>query len=111
MSTTYTADFFKHLSRSAEDSASVMLPLVLNQFKCERVVDVGCGEGAWLKACIDLGIKKALGMDGDYVPRSQLKIPQENFRAVDLTKPPSIEESFDLAISMEVAEHLPSASA
>jgi SAM-dependent methyltransferase len=72
-----------------------------------RVVDVGCGTGSWLAVARELGCEDVLGIDGDYVDRAQLEIPEEQFLALDLTRalpPPS---SFDLAISLEVGEHLP----
>jgi hypothetical protein len=46
-------------------------------------------------------------MDGDYVERSALLIGQDRFRAVDLRTPPALSRSFDLAVCLEVAEHLP----
>jgi hypothetical protein len=46
-------------------------------------------------------------VDGDYVDRQQLCIPGEKLLARNLTEPLRIEESFDLAVCLEVAEHLP----
>jgi hypothetical protein len=46
-------------------------------------------------------------LDGDYVDASWLAIPRECFKAVDLSKPFDEDEKFDLAVSLEVAEHLP----
>jgi SAM-dependent methyltransferase len=71
------------------------------------VVDVGCGEGNWLAVCQKFGITDVVGIDGDYVHRERLRIPQSRFLPFDLTKPLRIERTFSLAISMEVAEHLP----
>ena len=50
---------------------------------------------------------EVLGLDGDYVDRSQLQIEPVEFHAVDLTAPPDLGRQFDLAMSLEVAEHLP----
>jgi hypothetical protein len=47
----------------------------------------------------------------DYVPRDALVIEPVNFCACDLSHPLSIGRRFDLAMSLEVAEHLPEASA
>ena len=54
---------------------------------------------------------EVFGIDGDYVDRSLLRIPVERFRAVDLAQPFRLEQSFDLALSLEVGEHLPESSA
>jgi hypothetical protein len=45
------------------------------------------------------------------VDRGRLEIPRERFLAQDLTQPLKLERSFDLAVSLEVAEHLPAESA
>jgi hypothetical protein len=47
-----------------------------------------------------------LGIDGDHIDRQRLEIPQEHFLAADLEAPPAVDRRFDLAVSLEVAEHL-----
>jgi hypothetical protein len=54
-----------------------------------------------------LGIEDVFGIDGDHVDRSMLQIATEGFLAVDLKKPLQIDAQCDLAIWLEVAEHLP----
>ena len=72
----------------------------------KSVVDVGCGSATWTKVFADHGCR-VTGIDGDYVPRDQLEIPLENFRAVDIeTEYVRTQETYDLAVSLEVAEHL-----
>jgi hypothetical protein len=57
------------------------------------------------------GVTDVLGIDGDYVSRERLQIPLDCFQAMDLDKPLAIERRFDLAICLEVAEHLPATRA
>lgn len=71
--------------------------------KPRSVVDVGCGEGWWAQAFADLGCD-ILGIDGEYVQGSPLG---ERFVARDLNEPLALSDTFDLAVSLEVAEHLP----
>jgi hypothetical protein len=52
-----------------------------------------------------------LGVDGNYVDEAELEIPREKFRAADLARPFRIGRRFDLAISLEVGEHLPEQAA
>jgi hypothetical protein len=75
------------------------------------VVDVGCGRGAWLKAFKESGASRLLGFDG--VWNSQQKMIEDSliFKAFDLNKPIVVDERFDLAMSLEVAEHLAPSSA
>lgn len=105
--TPYRQDFFDIVREGAYRSARVVIPLVLQVVPVRTVVDVGCGEASWLSVFRELGVTEVLGVDGDYVDRSRLQIPADQFQAADLTKPFRIERSFDLAMSLEVAEHLP----
>ena len=73
----------------------------------ESVIDVGCGVGAWLSVFEECGLKDFYGIDGDYVDRNLLEIPEQWFFVSDLTKPIQLNRQFDLVVSLEVAEHLP----
>jgi SAM-dependent methyltransferase len=107
----YNSKFFEAQSQGSLRSAKVVVPLVTKLVSPRSVVDVGCGVGTWLSEFRDHGAARILGMDGDYVDPSSLLIPRGCFRAVDLNHPASIAETFDLAVCLEVAEHLPKASA
>jgi SAM-dependent methyltransferase len=72
---------------------------------------VGCGLGNWIEVAKKLSGAKIIGVDGDYVDRRLLKIEENEFVECDLTKPFDLNKKFDLAICLEVAEHLPEASA
>ena len=105
----YDAAFFASIGARTLRSARQVCPLVLSFFPVKSVVDVGCGEGNWLRAFLENGVPQVLGIDGDYVDRSRLMIPQERFLSRDLTKAiPADVGRFDLAVSLEVAEHLSS---
>lgn len=75
------------------------------------MVDVGCGVGTWLAEFVRGGVVDVLGVDGAHVDPAMLQIPRERFRAHDLTRPLELGRRFDLAVSVEVAEHLPEAAA
>ena len=92
-------------------SAEKIVPLVLSIVPARSVVDVGCGSGAWLAVFQEHGIESILGIDGAHVDPGWLRIPPERFRALDLREPFQIQESFDLAVCLEVSEHLPPESA
>lgn len=103
----YTHRFFSSLSAGARRSADVIVPLVLDLLQPMSVVDVGCGTGEWLAAFRDRGVDDVVGIDGDYVRQDQLQIPTDRFITRDLTLPLRVGRGFDLAVSVEVAEHLP----
>ena len=102
----YTREFFSGQREGSRRSAALVLPGVLDRVRPATAIDVGCGVGPWTRVLLDAGVD-AVGVDGDYVDRAQLEIPAERFLAADLESPRwGIDRSFDLAISLEVAEHL-----
>jgi len=74
-------------------------------------VDVGCGTGDWLAEFVRQGTDRVLGFDNDWIPRSSLVIRSDSFVGIDLrTELPDF-PCPDLVLCLEVAEHLPEASA
>jgi SAM-dependent methyltransferase len=108
---TYTEQFHRELHSRSFQSARNVVPEILQLVRPHSVIDVGCGLGSWLAVFREHGIEEVLGVDGDYVDRRQLAIPEKLFRSQDLTLPLTIDQSFDLVMSLEVAEHLPPSAA
>ena len=109
--TPYTPDYYRAIQASARRSAAVIVPLVMELAAPQSVVDVGCGAGTWLAAFAEHGVDDVLGVDSDSVDPTMLEIPTERFQVADLGSPLEIGRQFDLVVSLEVAEHLPPASA
>jgi len=103
----YGDAFYESQRGSSYRSAKAIAPIVLDLVRARSVVDVGCGVGAWLKAFAESGVERILGIDGPWAGAQSLLIPPERFVARDLCRPLEIEETFDLVVSVEVAEHLP----
>ena len=104
---TYTPTFFRWGVDRTRSSAEAIVPLVLERVRPTSVVDVGCGIGVWLEAFAGHGVDDYLGVDGPWVPRETLLIPEERFVAARLDRPLELGRRFDLAMALEVAEHLP----
>lgn len=102
----YTPAFFDELANGTWESAQAVVPIVYDLVRPASVLDVGCGVGTWLAEWGNAGVSDLLGVDGDYVDRSALKIPVDKFTPVDLKEPLSLGRKFDLVQTLEVAEHL-----
>jgi SAM-dependent methyltransferase len=74
----------------------------------KSVIDVGCGLGTFLRAFKEKGIDDILGIDGRWCNKELLfkNIEPIHFKEYDLEKQIRLDRKFDLAISLEVAEHL-----
>jgi SAM-dependent methyltransferase len=92
---------------ASERSARIVVPHVFSILRPKSVIDVGCGTGAWLAEFRTNGVERTLGLDGDHIDPAQLLIPTDMFMPVDLSDPLQLQEKFELAICLEVAEHLP----
>lgn len=104
--TLYTEKFFSDQKDWSLNSAREIVPLVLKYVQPKSVVDVGCGLGTFLSVFKEHGIQDILGIDGEYVEKSMLLISQEKFQPMDVSKPFHVNRTFDLAVSLEVAEHI-----
>jgi len=103
----YNSEFFERRDAAALESARAIAPLVYDLLHTHSVVDVGCGRGAWLRAFEECGVERVQGFDGDHVDREKLLIAREAFKPHDLSTLSKIDGHFDLAICLEVLEHLP----
>lgn len=106
-STPYDDEFYRVNVTPSLNSAKFILSHLREIYPFKSVVDVGCGRGTWLAAAHALGAQTVWGYDGPWVDPSDLLHPGIEFRQKDLAKPLVIGRKFDLAISVEVAEHLP----
>ncbi len=102
-----------HLSQSdsSHRSAERVLPLIFDLVAPSRVVDVGCGSGAWLSVAQRLGASHVLGIDDESTMLESLRIDPDLFEHRELARIGRFGERFDLALCLEVAESLDAAHA
>ena len=107
----YDERFFDGQIAASLRSAKTILGLLFDSYQPRSVIDVGCGRGAWLAVAGALGAQTLAGVDGDWVYPAQLLSDRIEFRAVDMEQDFDPGARYDLAISVEVAEHLSEARA
>lgn len=107
----YDYQFYWTNRLNSVKSASVILGELISWLGIKSVVDFGCGTGTWLWVAQNMGVDEILGIDGGYVPDAMKMIPREKFVSHDLNLPISLTHKYDLAISLETAEHLAESSA
>lgn len=98
----YTDRWRDAVRPGVQASAAVLVPLLVDRYQPATVVDVGCGEGWWCREFEAAGVT-AVGMDGPWVA---------DCVHVDFDRPPPASPVvFDLAVCLEVAEHVAPAAA
>jgi SAM-dependent methyltransferase len=90
------------------DSPREIVPVIKNLIPFDSVVDIGCGLGTFLKVFKDFGTVDVLGVDGKWCNKKLLfqNISEKEFVEKDLEGSLSLSRRFDLALSLEVGEHL-----
>jgi hypothetical protein len=101
----YTSEWFSHQSLDSLESATIVVPVILEKYNPASVIEFGCGVGAWGSVFIKYGITKYIGVDGSYINSNQLLFEKTFFQTQDLNESRFIERH-DLCICLETAEHL-----
>lgn len=98
-------DSMNSTADGAYSSASTILGMI--GVRGKTVVDVGCGQFGWLCAALDLGADKATGVDGHEDSPPESYSGKIKYLRADLSSRLDLGERFDVAVCVEVAEHLP----
>lgn len=102
----YTGDFYEKRRARTLHSARRVLQIVMDQFPVQSVIDVGCGTGTWLDVARTLGATYVKGIEGPWLDLAQRDADDIKIVTQDLEDPIFDNRRYDLAICLEVAEHL-----
>lgn len=110
-SSLYTKAFYAGHLAGSQQSARAVMNLLYRYFRPDSVLDLGCGRGAWLAAASACGARVLEGRDGPWVDPVSMLLPEIKFRSCNMESEIVVDGRFDLAMSVEVAEHLPAGRA
>ncbi|MEO6611859.1 MAG: methyltransferase domain-containing protein [Chitinophagaceae bacterium] len=105
-SSLYDTAYYNDIKEGSLESARQLVPVIMQFIQPTSVVDIGCGIGTWLSVFEQIGIKDIAGMDGAHVKQEILLIDKKKFIAVDFSKGFATSKKYDLAVCLEVAEHI-----
>ena len=101
----FTTANYELIRSGCRRSAAKLVPILGEIFQPHTVIDLGCGEGWWLREFALRGCE-VLGVDAG--EHAGAVLAANEFQTVNLASTPDFDYGrFDLAISLEVAEHLP----
>lgn|GEM_PF-547193 len=86
----------------------IIVPIIIKVLNPKSVVDLGCGIGTFLHVFKKQGVEKILGLDGEWTNKDLLSkyISLSEFKVVDIERGFEINNKFDLAVCLEVFEHI-----
>jgi SAM-dependent methyltransferase len=99
-------DYHHGANRHTLGGAFAALSKLLSDRKPRSLLDVGCGTGTWLKAAQGIGVPEVFGIDGVAVCEGDFLVPKKLFRLINLEHDWKLEQRFEVALCLEVAEHL-----
>jgi SAM-dependent methyltransferase len=105
----YTRDYyFRNTEGPSVQAAPAFTELLGHEFRPKRVIDVGCGTGALLEALARAGCE-CVGLEYAAAGLAMCRARGLDVRRFDLERDAWAggASPFDVAISLEVAEHLP----
>jgi hypothetical protein len=109
--TAYDATFFAGIEGGSRRSAEAVVPLLIDLFSPSSVVDIGGGGGVWAATFLANNLADVVAIDGPWVPPPARCVPPDRFLEHDLSLPLALTRTFDLALCLEAAEHLPASAA
>ena len=113
----YSKEFYQSVDNRASETAKIMFQELRSYLSVTSIVDAGCGSGAWVRTAIEEGLIQAFGVDlnsslnlikkdksfEEMLTNNNLILIERDFVEDSKSGLPAA----DLAICLEVAEHLP----
>jgi SAM-dependent methyltransferase len=102
----YSAEYFAWVDETARASADAIAASIVRRFDPKSVIDVGCGTGAVLESLAQMGVVSS-GLERAEAARALCRQRGLNVQTFDLEHDTyDGPRGFDLAVCLEVAEHV-----
>lgn len=102
----YDEAFYDSVRETSLRSAAVLLGLLRAHFPFESMIDLGAGVGCWIEVAHRLGVCDLEAVEGEWARASAQRFVDARWRYHDLNQEIFLDRRYDLAVSVEVAEHL-----
>lgn len=102
----YDQNWHVQHSASSTRAAKEILEIVLSLFDPKSYLELGAGFCHWARYIQDRGVSDILAVDGPWTDRSKIAIAADQFMVANFEAPFTLDRRFDLALSVEVAEHV-----
>ncbi len=102
----YSKNFYRTRHQDTKYAAHKILSILKNILPLRSIVDFGCGTGTWLLAAENLGFKELEGYEGNWLNKSMYKCNKATLTTHNLEDKINTIKRYDIALSLEVAEHL-----
>lgn len=102
----YDHVFYEEMSKSSNSSARFLVPFLQKKLSFNSVIDLGCGDGQFVNEFIRNGISYVKGIEGEWILCLLNKEDCSWLQIEDLSNELDFDTRYDLAICLEVAEHL-----
>lgn len=101
----YNKNFYARCIKKYKQFAEDVIPILINEFNPNNVVDIGCGAGMYIKSFHDNGVD-VIGYEGSGDALLYGLLP-EKVIIHDMRNQLEFNRIFDLCLCVEVAEHIP----
>ena len=104
--TAYDEELLERNEREARSSAEIIVPFLLSRYHPRDLLDIGCARGLWASIAHAAGVF-VFGIDDAEIPPDKLLIPEDRYIRLDFESDiRSVRADYDMALCLEVAEHL-----
>lgn len=102
----YDEKFFNNNDIDGAKMADWFVQVLNDTFHFNSLIDIGCGTGQYLRACLKKGISDIMGIEGSKSALNNLLVDKGLVIIHDLRMDYVFKRKWNIAISIEVAEHI-----